>query len=259
LANDGLADAVDASFESVLRDQKVEYSRVAFSNSRVEGRWLAGYRRIAYRQSMDASYYALVPTFPAFVPPLTNGLPALAPLADLAHLQSRYEGRGVSAGLEVEAPLYRDKLKIEASLGISVLLGRVSTEYRATNSFYSAAGVVLEAPYTELGDYSIDPSTGNVVGFAASVKQEVFEVGLKSDSLPHNTQVLEASLGARWSVLDFMDVFFGFRAVNYGNVAVELRPKNAVSVGNAFNTIDASQVDRSVAYEGFYGGVGFRF
>jgi len=257
LSNDGLADALDAVFVAALRDQKIEYSRVAFSNSRVEGRWNAGLRQVTFRQSSDATYHALVPSFPAFLPPLVTSLPNLNPIADRAFMSSSYEGSGLSGGFEIEAPLYR-KLLIEASFGLSILAGTVDTSYAGTNSLYTLGGFVLEAPYTELDDYTIDLS-GNLSGTALSVQQVVVGAGLQSHSVSRNTQILEASIGGRWEAMKFMDVFFGFRTISYGNVAVELRPRNVTVIGNTANVVDASETDRSATYEGFYGGIGFRF
>ncbi|TDI47997.1 MAG: hypothetical protein E2P01_05955 [Acidobacteria bacterium] len=258
LFNNGLADALDASNKSALRDLKIEYSRQAFSNSRVEGRWIVGYRKLVYRTRTEATYYALVPTFPAFLPPLVGALPNLTPIPDTASLASDYTGSGLTGGMEFKAPIWRDKFVLEASFGLSVLLGNVKTEYRAINSLYILDGSILEAPYAELYDFFID-SSGNVIGTAASVQQVLIGAGLRSDSLSRSSQVLEASIGARWSPLSYMDVFLGYRMAHYGGVAVDVRPRNIVVIGSALNAVDASETDRSATYEGFYGGVGFRF
>jgi len=259
LFNDGLADALDASSSSALRDLKIEYSRQAFSNSRVEGRWIAGYRKLVYHTRTDATYYALVPSFPAFLPPLVGALPNLTPLPDTASLVSNYKGSGLTGGMEFKAPIWRDKFVLEASLGLSVLLGKVNTEYRAVNFLYVLGGVILEAPYSELSDYFIDPATGALIGTAAAVQQISVGAGLRSDSLSRSSQVLETSIGARWSPLSYMDVFLGYRIAHYDGVAVDIRPRNIVVIGSAVNAIDASETDRSATYKGFYGGVGFRF
>ena len=258
LSNDGLADAFAATSGTSLSDLKVEYSRVAFSNSRVEGRWLAGYRKVNYRTNTDATYYALVPTFPAFVPPLTNGLPNLTPLPETALIYSDYEGAGLTGGMEFEAPLGGDKFALEGSFGISILQGNVDTSYRATNHFYSLNGEVLDPPYSELGDYIIDVF-GNLIGTATSVQQETFDIGLQSNTLSRGSSVLELSLGARWHALRYMDVFVGYRTIHYDGVGLELRPRNVVVIGNSINTTDASEVERSATYRGFYGGIGVYF
>ncbi|NIM61207.1 MAG: hypothetical protein GTO30_05985 [Acidobacteria bacterium] len=258
LSNDGLADAVDATRMTQLRDLRVEYSRVAFSNSRVVGRWFGGYRRVTFRNRTDASYYALVPTFPAFVPPLVTALPELTPLPEAAELISNYEGAGVSGGMEFEASVWRDKFVIEGSFGLALLQGTVDTGYRSTNHYYELAGAVLNPPYSELADYTVN-SLGFLIGTATSVTQETSEIGLRAASIARNSQVFEVSLGARIRALRYMDVFFGYRTHHYAGVGVDLRPRNTVTVGNTSNTTDGSEVDRSATFRGFYGGIGFHF
>ena len=259
LSNDGLADAFDAQRTTALRDLKIEYSRVAFSNSRVQGRWSIGFRKVKHRTRTDATYFALVPDFPAFVPPLVNALPDLTPLPETAEVFSSYEGTGLTGGMEFEAPIWRDKFSLEGSVGLSVLLGTSDTTYNATNHYYSLLGVVLDPPYTELGDYMLDSTGTFLIGTAVSVEQETLEVGLRSESLSRGAQVYEVSMGGRVRPLKYMDVFFGYRVHHYGGVGVELRPRNAVVSGNTINTTDASEVERSATYRGFYGGVGFHF
>jgi hypothetical protein len=189
---------------------------------------------------------------------LVTALPNLTPLPETAELFSDYLGTGLTGGMEFEAPLGNDKFALEASFGVSVLQGTADTSYRATNHFYTLAGEVLNPPYTELGDYFIDVS-GNVIGTATSVQQETIDIGLRSENLSSGAQVLELSLGARWHPLGYMDVFLGYRTIHYGSVGLELRPRNVVLIGTAINTTDASEVERSASYKGFYGGIGFYF
>ncbi|NIM01509.1 MAG: hypothetical protein GTN89_11780 [Acidobacteria bacterium] len=261
LSNDGLADAFEATSTTALRDLKIEYSRVAFSNSRMIGRWNIGFRKLKFRTDTDATYYALVPTFPAFVPPLTTGLPDLTPRPETASLASAYEGTGLTGGLEFEAPLWRDKFSVEGSIGVSLLDGNVETGYESSNHYYTLLGVILDPPYDELADYVITNVGGTsvLVGTAASVEQETLDAGLRSDSISRSSQVYELSFGARVRPLRFMDVFGGYRVIHYGGVGVDLRPRNITIVGNTVNATDASETDRSATYRGFYFGVGFHF
>ena len=80
-----------------------------------------------------------------------------------------------------------------------------------------------------------------------------------------------------WKALRWLDVFLGFRQSRYSDVGMDLRPKattaspSAVTVtidddiisvspgGQAINLQDLTEIDRSVEYEGFYGGVEFRW
>ncbi len=118
--------------------------------------------------------------------------------------------------------------------------------------------MVLDPPYSELGDYFIN-SLGAVVGTATSVSQETLNIGLRSETISRSSQVYEVSFGARVRPLRFMDLFAGYRAIHYAGVGVDLRPRNVVQAGSTVNTIDAAEVDRSVTYRGFYLGAGFHF
>jgi hypothetical protein len=257
-SNDGFADAMNAAESNALNDRRVDYSRTAFVTSRLSGRWSAGVRRVDYKRSINATYYSLVPSFPAFVPPLTTGLPDLIPQPDTVMLESVYEAGGLSAGMEFQAPLAGDRFVIDASIHMALLVGDVSSQYAATNNLYTLNGVVLESPYSELADYTV---IGNLVsGTAASVRQETFSIAVATDSSSVTSQVYEITLGARWRAKNYLDVFMGYRSAYYGNVISEIRPANVVVTGtNTINASNTSRIDRSVTYEGFYAGVGFRF
>lgn len=239
-ANDGYADAVDAVSSRALRDQKLEFSRVAFSNSRLAGRWVAGIRRVSFDQQIEATYHALVPD----LPPVAPTLPAeLLPVADTAELNSRFDGRGLSGGMEFRAPIAGEKFVIEAAINVAVLVGDVDSSYRSVNHAYVVGSDIQDAPYTDFTDAS----------------QIALGYGIQGDSRATTSEVLEVSLGGRWTPLAFMDVFLGFRAVHYGNIALELRSNNIAVVGSTVNLLDADETPRAVSYEGFYAGVGFRF
>jgi hypothetical protein len=58
-------------------------------------------------------------------------------------------------------------------------------------------------------------------------------------------------------------VFAGIRQTHYENVGIDLRPKNVtISVTEegqiVLNIQDIDQIDRSVTYEGLFGGLRFR-
>lgn len=259
-ANDGFADAFAAGSTTGLRDQRIDYSRIAFSNSRVEARWLVGYRAVRYYSNLDAEYYSLVPDLPAFVPPLVNALPNLTPLPESAQLTSAFDGRGLTGGMEFEVPLWRDRLVVEAAVSLSVLSGSIDTSYRSETHFYTLGGNVLDAPYSEFGDFTVDNSglVPIVTGTATAISQDSFQIGLQGES-SRNSQIFEVSWGGRYKALSFMDIFVGWRTIHYADVAIDTRPRNVVVIGNTINTSDVTETDRSATYEGFYGGVGFRF
>ena len=248
-ANDGRADAFDASNAGSLRDTRIDFSRVAFSNSRVEGRWVAGIRRVTLNSATEATYFALVPDFPPIGPGQVTFPAALAPIPDTAEMSSRFSGGGLSGGMEFRAPLGTPKLVLEAAFNMAVLVGSVDSSYRSETHFYRVGLQTLDAPYDDFA----------LPGFTDTVTQDTAGFGLQTESQSTNSQVLELSLGFRWDALDYMNVYAGFRSTQYGNVVSEIRPKGVVSVGSATNLVDASETLRSVSYEGFYLGIGFRF
>ena len=262
--NDGLADGFDFTANTTLRDLRLDFYRVAFRSSRVVGKWFAGYRRVNHNRSADADYYGLVPAFPPLVPPVTPARPDLDPLPDTVVQESRYEGRGLEAGMEFHVPLWRDRISIDAGFALAVLRGKIDTEYRSTTHFYAEVDPstgrdirVIDPPYDEFGDFTVDP-TGQVDAFVDDVRQRDFMIGLNSDSLSRNSQVQEVFLGFNWKALKFLEVFLGFRNTRYTDVGIDLRPVNVV-LDSSTNLVNVTETDRSAEYEGFYGGVRFRF
>ena len=132
---------------------------------------------------------------------------------------------------------------------MAVLVGSVDSSYRSETHFYRVGLQTLDAPYDDFA----------LPGFTDTVTQDTAGFGLQTESQSTNSQVLELSLGFRWAALDYMDLYAGFRSTQYGNVVSEIRPKGVVSVGSATNLVDASETLRSVSYQGFYLGLGFRF
>lgn len=254
LFNDGLADAVSSETTTVLRDGKLSYSRVAFSNARVEGRWFASYRRTIFKHGTDATYRALVPSFPPLTPPLTSARPDLIPMADAVQMESEYRGRGLEVGMEFNAPLWRDKLSLESSIGFTATRGKVDASYRSMTHFYLGPNGVLEAPYSELGDFTA--SSGTITGTVDSITQEDDNVGVRVDSLSKSGSIIETSIAIRWQAMKRMSAVIGFRNAYFDGLGVDLQPGIPTSSGNVSAI---RQRDRSVNYEGFFTGLHFTF
>jgi hypothetical protein len=77
------------------------------------------------------------------------------------------------------------------------------------------------------------------------------DTGIRSDGVSSTGAVLDVHLGLRWRAWRDLDVIGGFRSTRYENVGVELRPQVLMEV--------VTEADRSVTYEGFYGGVAYTF
>jgi len=108
----------------------------------------------------------------------------------------------------------------------------------------------------------IDES-GNIIPILDDISQNDVSLGLQSD-VSTNSQAYDASIGFRWRTpYKRLEVFGGIRQTHYENVGVELRPKNVTITftedGDVVRTIqDIDQIDRSVTYEGLFGGLRFR-
>jgi hypothetical protein len=256
-AEDGRADAFRATAATKMRDLRLDYYRPAFSNDRVRAKWFVGFRRFFHRRDQAATYFAVLTDLPVLLPPIVpEPRPDLEPLPDVAQLQSKYEGRGVEAGMEFIVPLWKDRLLFEAGFALGVLRGKFSTRYSSFTHLYlqlNENGEIVDTlapPYSE--------------SFLASdvdlVQQFTFPAALNADGLSQSGQVLDASLGFRWKAWRGLDLLGGFRDTRYENVALELRPGAAnLSASAVFNLEDASRIERSVAYEGFYLGVAYTY
>ena len=268
-ANDGLADGFRQDTSTLLRNLRIDFYRTAFRGGRVVGKWFAGYRRVSHQRRHEASYFGLTPDFPALVPPLTEPRPDLDPLPDVATVKSAYEGRGVEGGMDFVAPFWRDRISLEGGFAIAVLRGKVDSDYRSTTHLYLLTQsipdedpVILSAPYAGVfeSDVLVGPSLPLVLKPAIDfITQENFDIGLNTLSRSQTTMILETFLGIRGKVTKYLEIFGGIRITHYDAVGIDLRPVNIVLSPVGLNVQDVTEVERSATYEGFYGGVAFRF
>jgi hypothetical protein len=256
--NDGLADAFSSSTKTVLRDLRIDFYRTAFNTKRATGKWFVGLRRVKHRREIDTAYYALIPDLPALIPPLyeppADGI-GLDPQPDTAYMSSYFNGRGLGAGLEVEMPLWKDKLLLEGGLNIAILRGKTDSTYRSRTWYYILEQVggstILELPYNEFEQVVEE------VPLIDSIMQLRSEDGLHVDSLPSTAQVMEAELGLRWKAYKGLEWFAGFRSTRYTDVGLDLRANAAPTYPGS--AVDVSKVNRSATYEGFYTGIAYSY
>ena len=250
-ANDGLADAFDASGRTVLRDLRIDFYRTAFQNRRAIGKWFAGLRRVEHKRNQRADYHAVLPPFPPFLPDPGFSFD-LDPFSDTAQIESEFDGRGLEAGMDVVFPFWKDKFVVEAGFAFAALRGKVDTFYLSANHFYvdTLTGIAIDpADYdTVFSDQALIDNT----------QHDVALEGLRTSSESRSADVQEIYLGLRWKAWRGLDVFAGFRSARYSNVGVDLRPVNVTDVVG-LNFQNVTQVDRSATYEGFYGGVAYSF
>jgi hypothetical protein len=263
--NDGFADAFISLAATKLRETRVEYVNKAFNSPRIQGRWFVGWRRVDFSRTLSAQYDALAPDIPPLLPP--SGFCAepcpLTPRPDLAGTHSRFEGRGIDAGLDVEIPLWKTRVVLEGSAGVSVLRGDLTTQYNSTTYVYvDDFGSILAPPYDEFDDILLIGD--NAVPYLTFIDQLSLTSGLTSSSLSQTAAVYDLALGFRWRTpFERLEVYGGLRQSYYDNIAAEIRPRNVTFNVNSegvplFNFTDATRTEYSVAYEGFYGGVRFR-
>lgn len=250
--NDGLADGVDARSSTVLRDLRFDYYRNAFRSSRISGRWFVGYRRVTHKREQMVDYFAILPNLPSvtFPPPPSEPRPELFPDPDSVAQISKFEGRGFGAGLEVSMPLIQDKLFFESGVNIAVLRGKTDVAYRSTTHAYTVGGVVLP-----VSDYQAYFGT---TGLFESIQQVAINQGLETTSRSSSASVFEIALAVRWRILRWLEAFGGFRNVRYDDVGTELRT-GPPFFGVNTNLASVQEIERSVSYEGFYGGIALRF
>jgi hypothetical protein len=248
-SNDGLSDGFDAAASANLRDARLDFCRRAFKTKRVQAHWSVGYRRVEYVRKMTVEYAALV----ASLPPLVD--PSLVPMTDMGSTSSDFRGRGIGVGMDFLMPLWQDKLHIEAGFGLAALRGKTDVSWSSTTQayVYDDGSERYVVPSEEYGDL-LDPANPASIW----VTQETTQTGLEGVSRSTSAQVLETYLGFRWEAWRGLSVFGGFRSSAYDNVATDVRSQTAVDSGG-INIQGISETDRSVTYEGFYLGFGYRF
>jgi len=271
---DGLADSFDSAMSTELSDFRLDYSRSAVDTSRVKADWFVGYRRVISKFEMGATYNALVPHFPPFLPPLSgSSFDNLTPQTDLAATQSEYRGRGLTGGMDFLVPLWKDRINLEAGFNLAVLRGKSTTSYQSTTHYYvlvepGGQETLLGPPYDEFGQTFPDPVTGLPRPVAENVDQRSLQLGLSNQSISTDSDVLETYLGLRGRVLDWLEVFIGWRNIHYNNIGMDVRPKVTTAAAGVIledgrllgvNIQNVDQQSKSVTYEGFYLGLGFRF
>ena len=256
--NDGLSDSFTATTRTSTRDWHIDFSRTAFRTPRFVGDWSIGWRRVSHIRDMKVAYRALLPELPPLIPPAVDcdpnqGCPDVTPLPDQAQISSTFEGRGLSAGIDLDYYVWRDKVLVETGLNLTLLRGNTTSYYRSDTHAYFIGDDLVNPPYDRFDEGSN----------ASNVSERTLVVGLDGPSTSASSDVMDLYAGVRWVVFPWFEVFGGFRQTRYTDAGVDLRPKVATDTLDDFGWVvlgleDVTQVDRSVTYEGFYGGLTFR-
>ncbi|HET9299648.1 MAG TPA: hypothetical protein VFO11_06855 [Candidatus Polarisedimenticolaceae bacterium] len=270
--DDGSADAVDADAQTKVRDFRLDYSRLAFTNRHVTGRWSLGLREVDHSRAFGAAYYGLIAGLPAVV-----GREDLNPLPDRANTVSQFSGRGPNFGFDVEIPMGK-RFRFAAGVSTAVLRGDLSSGYSSVSRIYAVLppgsqdisqilGSDLVNYLTEWAQLPPDPAPPQVL-------QLSIPAGVINYSRSTGAQVLEGALSVRYRAWRGLEIFAGARSTRYDNVGLEVRPtlNNASLVGQSTTTvagIEGTSVTvpvvgvvesaRSVVYEGLFVGLGYTY
>jgi hypothetical protein len=260
LNDDGLADGLRAVSETKTREFRVEYEQIVFDTPRTTGSFHGGYRTVDHARSLQATYFALLPSFPPLLPP--NFPPDfnptfLFPLPDTGRTTSDYSGSGLGAGFDVEFKLH-PRVSLWGSLSIGALRGKIDTRYESTVSAYFIRpedGDPFLATFEQVQAAVAQGEDG-----ARSVFQGVDTVFVAFRNRSRMTWELDLSFGAEFKIWRSLSGTVGLRELVYGDVAADVTRGNPVlSPTGTINFQSVNEENRSVGYEGYFVGLAYRF
>lgn len=251
--DDGYADGVFASAHLQTRDLRLEYRHTLATTdrSRVEG--FVGLHTVDHDRRTEVAYYGLAAPLPPFINPVTGApIPSLEPVPDLVTTRSRFSGRGISVGANYRFEVAARRVWIEATFDWSLLRGSKSSTFFCSTAAWAVneAGQLFYVPPEDLGAV-IEDST-----FGPRLVQVRFPVSLTEGKTSQSASVFESSVGVRWRVWKSIEVLGGIRTSRYQNLVDDIRP---TVVGSDLSVLDYERTSRSLGYEGFYLGAGYRY
>jgi hypothetical protein len=255
--DDGLADGYISSYGLTTRDFRLTYYRDFQRAKRVKARWFAGYRRMSHTRSVDTSYYALAANLPPFLQPISGPNSALEPAADRGQSRSELSVRGIEVGLEVDLPIWRDRVWIETGLSVSAMRGKVDTDYESRTHFYAypdGDGNLVYVDPNDSGSFD-DPE------IVPLLRQEKADVAVRGNSVATGSGAIEGFLGFRYRAWRNLEVFGGFRSQYFDTVAEDIVPTAATRSddGRRYSVTAVERLSRSLTYEGYYLGMSYAF
>jgi hypothetical protein len=247
--DDGYADGVRTSGLYKTREFRLDYQNTAWSTPRTRGTWSAGVRSIDHSEELELTYFALVPNFPALIPPAvesTADAAALIPLPDRVRAQSDYSATGAGAALDVEFK-FHPRFSIVSGLAVGLLTGDMSSRYKSKTYLYinnAFQPPVILTPEELLAILS----TGTAEDIAL-IEQVQTVSDVYSPNVKHASQTYEAYVGVQSTVWRGLKVFATFRELYYSNVGERL----------GLSSQGITTASKSVGYEGYLVGVSWRF
>lgn len=258
--DDGLADGIRANSLTKTREFRIEYENTAFESPHAKGRFHVGLRYMDHARSLEANYYALVPTFPPFLPPTFpdnfNPLPFF-PVPDQARTQSDFSASGVGAGLELEFPVHA-RVSIVGGFSIGVFSGRLDTRYTSTTwGYFDFSGTTpLLLTFDEV---LARLESGDKTQYG-SVAQAPVSVNLRTADAKRLAYNLDVYVGIEGKIWRSLKGSLGIRQLAYLDAGADnrLAPPVLQPLGQ-IDVLRATRRDLSVEYGSYYAQLSYRF
>lgn len=257
VADDGFADAIDASATFKTRDGELTWRFRLLDRPGFRLHMATGVRKVIHREDSAIAYFALDPGLPSLIEPGGGDrTDLLGPIPDRARTLSEFEGNGFQVGIDAQVPLFGDRLQFEASASIALLRGTTRSSYATNTSLYIFNTGIEEIPLTfaefvefvELGAYD-------------SLSQTTLTLAIENPGRSTTASALDLSIGLRSRVWRTVEVALGAKLTRYEDIVYDLRPNAPSStpvVGlSSFGGIDETW--RSIGYEAFYASAAYRF
>jgi hypothetical protein len=256
VADDGLADAIEASASFKTRDGDLSWRFRLVDTERFQFHMATGLRKLMHREDSSISYVALDPGLPSLIEPGGGDLTGLlGPVPDRASTLSEFEGNGLQFGIDAVVPLFGDRLQFEASASIAVLRGTTRSSYATNTSFYILDTGIAQIPITyeefvelvELGAY----------GF---LSQQTLTLAIENPGRSTTASALDLSIGLRSRIWRGIEVALGAKLTRYEDVVYDLRPEApSLSPVGSLTFGGVEETWRSIGYEAFYASAAYRF
>lgn len=256
VADDGLADAIEASASFRTRDGDLGWRFPLLDRPRLQIHMATGLRKVIHREDTSISYFALDPGLPSLIEPGGGDQTGrLGPLPDRARTLSEYEGNGLQVGIDALVPLFGDRLQFEASASIAVLRGTTRSSYATNTSTYIFDTGIEQFPIT------FDEFVELVeLGFYDSLNQTTFLLAIDNPGRSTTASALDLSIGLRSRVWRGIEVALGAKLTRYEDIVYDLRPEAPSLTPVGFFTFGGvEETWRSIGYEAFYASAAYRF
>jgi hypothetical protein len=252
VADDGLADAVEASASFKNRDGDVSWRFRLVEKPRLQLDAAVGIRKVIHREDSSVAYFALDAGLPSLIEPGGGDQGSLlAPVPDRASSLSDFEGNGIQFGVDALVPLVSDRLQLEASATIALLRGTTRASYSTNTSLYLYRDVPISF------DEFLERLEAEEYGL---LSQLTLQLGIEDPGRSTTASALDLSVGLRSRIWRGIEVALGAKLTRYEDIAYDLRPTApSLSPAGLFTFGGIEESWRSIGYEAFYASAAYRF